>query len=541
MNEQGEMLQKLKRAMTAMGDEWLLIEEIDLEQDTFEVLHNSLGTIGVEVPETGSYNWQNRMFEKLVAIEYQRSRTAFCSIEGLQMHLDGTDHAECEYMVDGEKHVWRRDKFRVLEWRDGIPVKVIWLHENIDQTKEYEWEQQQAVNQSYSQSEQAYQFKNMYLKRIGQEIQDPINVIVGNAVLAKTFSSKPEQVMENMNNIMDSAKAAYRMVKQLEIMDLMQQGNVHMEGKPFSIWQLIKNTQDMVQASMHVRHQSLRIDAAQLYHEYVIGDAQKLQQVLLDLLKNGCSYTQYLGEIYFGVREVPIDEEYGQYEFYVQDNGVGMSSRFQKIMFEPFAREYSDRVENTEGAGLGLVIVQNLVHMMGGEIRVETTYTKGTKISIQLRFRYSEAPASSIGEDSVLDWTGWETSRWRNVRFPNERILLVEENDAVAAAERTLLSKSGLVVDRAINGEDAIQIFQGAPENCYRLILMDMNLPYISGYETIMGIRHLNRRDALDIPVIAITSNLMAGTLTENPYGIKAQFIKPILVCDLMEAVHKNI
>lgn len=541
MGEQGEMLQKLKRAMIAMGDEWLLIEEIDLEQDTFEILHNSLGTFGIIVPETGSYSSQNRQVERFVAIEYQSFRTQFCSIEGLRTRLRSVDHAECEYMVDGKKKLWRRDKFRVVEWRDGTPVKVMWLHENINETKEYEWEQQQAVNQSYSQSEQAYQFKNMYLKRIGQEIQDPINVIVGNAVLAKTFSSKPEQVMENMNNIMVSAKAAYRMVKQLEIMDVIQQGSIHMDSKPFSIWQLIRNTRDMVQASMHVRHQSLRIDAAQLYHEYVLGDVQKLQQVLLDLLKNGCSYTQYLGEIYFGVREVPIDEQYGEYEFYVQDNGVGMSSRFQKIMFEPFAREYSDRIENTEGAGLGLVIVQNLVHMMGGEIRVETTYTKGTKISIQLRLKYSEAPASVIGEDEALDWTGWDKSRWQNVRFPGQHVLLVEKNDAIASAEKTLLTQSGLVVERAINGEDAIQIFQRSPENFYRLILIDMNLPYISGYETIMGVRHLNRKDAGEIPVIAITSNLVAGAIAENPYGIKAQFTKPISVCNLMEAVHKNI
>lgn len=540
MSEQGEMLQKLKRAMLAMGDEWLLIEEIDLEQDTFEVLHNSLDAFGIIVPNTGSYSSQNRQMEQYVAIEYQSCRTEFCSLEGLRSRLESTDHAECEYMVDGNK-MWRRDKFRVIEWRDGTPVKVIWLHENINETKEYEWEQQQAVNQSYSQSKQAYQFKNMYLKRIGQEIQDPINVIVGNAVLAKTFSSKPEQVMENVGNILDSAKAAYRMVKQLEIMDVIQEGSIQMDSKAFSIWQLIRNTQDMVQASLHVRHQSLRIDAAQLYHEYVLGDAQKLQQILLNLLKNGCSYTQYLGEIYFGVREIPDDDAHGIYEFYVQDNGVGMSSRFQKIMFEPFAREYSDRIENTEGAGLGLVIVQNLVHMMGGEIRVETTYTKGTKISIQLRLRYGEAPVAVIGEDEVLDWTGWAQSPWPDVHFPGEHVLLVEENDKAASAGKELLSHGGLIVDRALNGEDAIQIFQRSPENYYRLILIDMNLPYISGYEAIMGIRHLRRRDAAGIPVIAITSNLMASEITENPYGIKAQFIKPVSVCDLMEAVQKNI
>ena len=270
------------------------------------------------------------------------------------------------------------------------------------------------------------------------------------------------------------------MVKQLEIMDGIQEGSIQMDSKAFSIWQLIRNTKDMVQASLHVRHQSLRIDAAQLYHEYVLGDAQKLQQILLNLLKNGCSYTQYLGEIYFGVREIPDDDEYGIYEFYVQDNGVGMSSRFQKIMFEPFAREYSDRIENTEGAGLGLVIVQNLVHMMGGEIRVETTYTKGTKISIQLRLRYGEAPVAVIGEDEVLDWTGWAQSPWQDVHFQSEHVLLVEENDKVASAGKELFSQGGLVVDRALNGEDAIQIFQRSPENYYRLILIDMNLPYIS-------------------------------------------------------------
>ena len=172
---------------------------------------------------------------------------------------------------------------------------------------------------------------------------------------------------------------------------------------------------------------------------------------------------------------------------------------------------------------------------------METTYTKGTKISIQLRLRYGEAPVAVIGEDEVLDWTGWAQSPWQDVHFQSEHVLLVEENDKVASAGKELFSQGGLVVDRALNGEDAIQIFQRSPENYYRLILIDMTLPYISGYETIMGIRHLRRRDAAGVPVITITSNLMASEIAENPYGIKAQFIKPVSVCDLMEAVQKNI
>lgn len=532
---------KLNRAIASMCDEWLLIEEIDLRTDTFEILHDNLYEMGIPIPRDCSYSRQIEEIQELVAPEYQEYWHQFGEIRNLEKRLKLSDTTECEYMLCTGENVWRRDVFKVVEWDGEKPRIVNWFHTSIDKKKSAELKQRQAIREAYLQSEQAYAIKNMYLKRLNEELQMPINMIVGNAAVARTFVTKPERVTECIEEISLSAKAIFRMVRQMINTDAIQEGTLMLDMRQTSLENLWRNTLDVVRPSMRLRRHTLHLDMAQLYHHIVIGDAEKMQQILLNLIQNAIDYTPYRGEIFCGIKEKPLNDTVGYYEFYVQDNGVGMSDEFREIMFEPFAREHSGKIERVEGSGLGLMIVQNLVRMLDGEIDVETQSGCGTKITVGMKLRYGTETKNGTTTDQYFDWAEWESSFLQDPCLAGKRVLVVDDNDITAAIEKQILAERGLLVERALNGEDAISMFEQSPPHYYNLILMDMGLPYMDGYAATMGIRQI-REDGREIPVIALTSRLYADDeFHGEKYGMKARLQKPVSTRKLIEAVREYI
>ena len=545
MDKKGDLKEvlknKLNRAIASMCDEWLLIEEIDLKADTFEILHDNLYERGIPIPRDCSYSQQIQEMQELVAPEYQEYWYQFREICNLQKRLKLSDTTECEYMLCTGENVWCRDIFKVVEWDGDKPWIINWFHASIDKKKSAELKQRQAIQEAYLQSEQAYVIKNMYLKRLNEELQIPINMIVGNAAVARTFVTKPERVTECIEEISLSAKSIFRMVRQMINTDAIQEGTLMLDMRQTSLDNLWRNTLDIVRPSMRIRRHMLHLDMAQLYHHVVIGDAEKMQQILLNLLQNAIDYTPYSGEIFCGIKEKPLNDTAGYYEFYVQDNGVGMSDEFREIMFEPFAREHSGKIERVEGSGLGLMIVQNLVRMLDGEIDVETRSGCGTKITVGMKMQYGTETKDGIATDQYFDWEEWEPSFLQDPCLIGKRVLVVDDNDITAAIEEQILTERGLLVERALNGEDAISMFEQSPLHYYNLILMDMGLPYMDGYAATMGIRQL-REDGKVVPVIALTSRLHAeDKFRGEKYGMKARLQKPVSTRKLIEAVREFI
>ncbi len=538
MELRGEINRKLNRAIASVCDKWLLIEEINLEDNSFEVLLDNVGKLGIPIPRNCTYDEQLMQLQELIAPEYQADRQMFCSRDNLTKALSKRDCIEMEYVIVAGENTWRRDEFKVVSWRDNLPVVVNWFHMGVDSAKARQLQQQEAIWDAHLQSEQAYKIKNLFSKNLSEHLQMPINMIVGNAAVAKTFSSNPDRVMQCMEEISMSAKAIFRMVRQMNRMNEMQEGKLTLQMQQTDVWKLWESVAEIVRPSLRMRGHTLHVDMAQLYHKYIIGDIQKLQQILVNLLQNAIDYTPYRGEIFLGIKEHPVDAQYGEFEIYIQDNGVGMSKEFCEVMFEPFAREHSNRIEEVDGAGLGLMIVQNLVRLMNGEIEVDSTCGKGTKITIYLKLLYGKEDGSET--EGIPSFT-WENIRTYGPAFSGEHVLLVDDNDMTAAVEERVLIDHGLVVERAINGEDAVAMFGRSPQDHYKIILMDMGLPGISGYEAVMGIRNLGRTDGKDVPVVALTSSIYAEDFREEQIGMKAQLEKPVLAQKLVETVRKYI
>ena len=305
-----------------------------------------------------------------------------------------------------------------------------------------------------------------------------------------------------------------------------------MKMRDVSILEVWKTTLDMLIPMLRARRHKLNAENMSIRHSYVRGDAAIMRQIIMNLLQNAIDYTPVGGQITVSVKETQIDSRFGLYEFCVEDNGVGMTEEFRKVMFQPFAREHSMRVGHVQGLGLGLVIVNNLVRLMNGDIRVDSASGKGTKITMSIKMEYGDE-SGRLQTREVWDNRNLQSD------YAGKRVLLVDDNDLTAGVESKMLTTTGMEVFHALNGEDAVRMFEDSPEGYYDLIVMDLGLPGIDGYAATMGIRQLNREDGKKIPVVAMTTRTYTDRLNMGEQEMLYHITKPVNSHELMEVLRK--
>ena len=523
---------RLEETIFAICSEWLSLVEIDLVGDSYITLHNNMEDSGLHFPKTGCYSELNKQVQELVALDYQKSRKQFGGLEKLRICLTDKSRIECEYVLSVGSDNWRRDIFQVIERDDEKPVRIVWVHVNIEQKKTDELKQRQLVQEATLLSEQAYAIKNMYLNRISKELKTPMNVIIGNTAIARSFSTDSDRVEECLENISKSARSMFQMIQQLEKMDAIEEGNLVMQMQDVSIIEVWATALDMLRPTLQKHKHKINTENVSVTHSHVRGDASMMRQIIMNLLQNAISYTPIGGQIIVSVKETQIDESYGLYQLSVEDNGVGMTDEFRKILFEPFAREHSLQVGHVQGLGLGLAIVQNLVRIMNGEILVDSVCGRGTKVTVSIKFAYVDEHAGYADKKVSENQTIYSD-------YAGKRVLLVDDNELIAGVERKMLETIGMVVEYALNGEDAVRMFEDAPEGYYDLVVMDLGLPGIDGYVATMGIRQLNRKDGEKIPVIEMTGSKNVERFNmanqDNIYHIS----KPFDAHELMQVLRK--
>jgi CheY-like chemotaxis protein len=229
----------------------------------------------------------------------------------------------------------------------------------------------------------------------------------------------------------------------------------------------------------------------------LIGDKLRINQVVVNLLGNAVKFTDDSGKIEFNVTVLEETENDVLFCFSVSDNGIGMSEEKRDKLFAPFEQADSSIAVKYGGTGLGLSISQNIIGMMGGEIKVESKEGEGSRFYFDIRIQKG-------GDNSLEEFNGPAPEK---SDFSGKRILLAEDVEINRAIIREYLSSTGAVIDEALNGREALDMFGGSPENHYDLIVMDIQMPVLDGYETTKKLRLLNRGDAGNVPIIAMTAN----------------------------------
>ena len=625
----------------------------DLENDRYR-FYNLRGEAAYE--PTGTYHdFVEQVAAKYKTLESLDALDARISPENIRRNLQcENDIYKFEY-CSLDENTYKIASFIPLEWDGTKLVKVLLASMDVSQEKKAEIESHKALKEAYRAAENASHAKTDFLSNMSHDIRTPMNAIVGLTAIAGANIENQDKVVECLGKITKASRHLLGLINEVLDMARIESGRMSLAEEDFSLPELVDNLLTLTKPAIDEHHHQLEVHVEHIEHEAVCGDSLRIQQVFVNLMSNAIKYTPDGGSITFSIKEKPNGfSELGCYEFSIEDNGIGMTPEFQKIMFEPFSRADDHRTTKVQGTGLGMAITRNIVNLMNGDIQVESAPNKGTKITVTVYLKLQkdekeqekelfDLPVLVVDDDQtccestvetlreigiagewvltgkeavercaarhktgrdyfavILDWkmpemdgiatarkirecvgedvtiiiltsfefseieeearaagvdafmakplfrsrltatlrqftSGKEEKNARNyledfakTDYTGKRLLLVEDNDLNREIATEILGMTGVTVETAENGKIAVEKVAAAPENWYSLVLMDIQMPVMNGYEATAAIRSLPGSRG-KVPIIAMTANAFAEDvqLAKNT-GMNEHIAKPL-------------
>jgi signal transduction histidine kinase len=375
----------------------------------------------------------------------------------------------------------------------------------------------------------ANQAKSEFLSHMSHDIRTPINGIVGMVNIALKNHTDTERVHECLTKISGAADHLLSLINDVLEMSRIESGRVEMAKKPMNISTLIDNCASIIEGQLLTRILTLNIDARDLKHTTIIGDELRLRQIFINILGNAVKFTPDGGTITFHTEEISDDGKTVVYRFEFEDDGIGMSDEFQEHIFEAFSQEDGGSRTTYVGTGLGMSITKQFVELMGGTITVKSKLSEGSTFTVEIPFEYIEEEKK---EETV------QTTK----SLKGLKVLLVEDNELNMEIAVEILEDEEVVVSTACDGQEAVEVFEGAPEGSFDMILMDIMMPRMNGYEATRAIRASDHPDAKKVPIVAMSANAYAEDVAEAlSSGMNAHVAKPIDVHHLFEVMSQYL
>ena len=366
----------------------------------------------------------------------------------------------------------------------------------------------------------ANEAKTRFLFNMSHDIRTPMNAIIGFSELLEKHIDEKDKAIDYLGKIKSSSNFLLSLINYVLEMARIESGKLALKKEVGCVTELIESLTDVFEPGVKKKFITYSCET-DIQHKYVIGDEIKVREIFINIIGNSVKYTAEGGKISVSVKEEPFEKEnYIAYRIIVEDNGIGMSKEYLPHIFEEFSREHTSTESKVTGTGLGLPIVKSLIDMMGGTIEVESQLGCGTKMNVVLPFELAS-------EKQILEEKQKEKEKISD-SILGKRVLLAEDNELNAEIAMTVLKENGLKAERAANGKQCMEMLKKMPEDYYDMILMDIQMPEMDGYEATKRIRNLDDARA-DIPIVAMTANAFEEDRQKAlESGMNAHVSKPV-------------
>ena len=402
------------------------------------------------------------------------------------------------------------------------------MHQKVEQEKDEKYKAELLI--AAKKAEAANEAKTEFLQRMSHDIRTPINGICGLVNMADHYADDIKKQMEYRKKVKEASNLLLELVNDVLDMSKLESGEVVLEEVPFNLSKISEEV--LVVIEQIAAEQNIRIvwEKKEIIYRDLIGSPGYVKRVMMNILSNAVKYNRENGHIYLSCMEIPSEQPgMTTMEFICRDTGIGMTEEFQKHIFEPFAQEYTGSRTKFVGTGLGMAIARKLVEKMGGTITFESEKGVGTTFVIRVPFKID--PDADKREEQK-DVSG------KSIK--GLHILLAEDNELNMEIAEFMLQNEGADVTKAWNGQEAVELFRKSEPGEFDVILMDIMMPVMNGYEATKMIRSLDREDAKEVPIIAMTANAFTeDRIKAKAAGMDEHVAKPVDVELLIKVIHK--
>jgi len=373
---------------------------------------------------------------------------------------------------------------------------------------------------------------------MSHDMRTPMNAVLGMASIALSRLDDRDRVRDCLEKIDTSGRQLLSLINEVLDMSKIESGGMVLAEAKFDLADEIRLVLDEARAAAGKKDIQLKVESAPLERRSVLGDAERLGQVLRNLLDNAVKYTPPGGTVTFRARELTSHtSKSGYYEFIVEDTGVGIDPAFQPRIFEPFVR--GESCPGDLGTGLGLPIARTIVKLMNGEIKAESQPGRGSRFTVHvfLKLEGGVPPRSGLQRGGADPAAGGDAPK-PIMRHAGVRVLLAEDIEINRIITTEMLRKAGLLVETAENGAEAVDLARKNPPSYYDLVFMDLQMPMMDGYEASRAIRASGREDLRQIPIVAVSANaFQEDVLRAKESGMNDLVMKPVDLDRLLAAL----
>ena len=515
----GKQVKKTRQALHALGTAYYHISRLNLKTKKIELVKRSREMdMGIK-ENTADWDPQFKIIEDIIAEPFVQKYMEFFDIQTMAARLHNKESMSSEFKKkDGS---WFLSMVVPQSYdKNGNVTSVLFANRDVTDEKLRELKQEEELREAKLKAECANKAKSSFLLNMSHDIRTPMNAIIGYAELASRHLQETDKLGRYLEEIQICGKELLSMLGNVLDLARIENNKVEMEYTVSNVHECFENCVIMFQQQAESKNQTISL-TEQIMYPYVYMDEPHLSEVCFNIISNAIKYTNTGGWISCNVVQKSCEkEDWCNMIISITDNGIGMSEEFQKRIFETFERERNTTSSHIEGSGIGMGITKKLVELMDGTIEVKSKQGKGSTFTVTIPCRKASEDDSLVKKNSNL----------RNKNCLNGvRILLVEDNEINTEIATELLTEEGCIVETANDGVACIDMIEKADADYYKMILMDIQMPVMNGYDATLAIRKMKDTKKARIPIIAMTANAFAEDAQKGlSVGMNAHVAKPV-------------